>query len=186
MSKNNLTVYVVRHGETDENAKGILCGQRIDNSINDRGREQARDTAAELSKLNIYSSTMKRAVETAHIIAEECHKKVAFDDRLRERDYGSLSGKTWEENFGSKAAEKRRQDVEQEYDYRPYGGESALQVLERLLNFLDDIKSSHDQPIVIVAHGGVLKSLKKHFDGLAYEATPDNGSILTLSLERNP
>ena len=184
MSK--LRIYVVRHGQTDENAKGILCGQTVDGSINQMGIDQAHEVAQALRHVEfdtLYSSTMKRAQETAAIIAADLGgMSVVEDARLRERDYGSLAGRTWEGNFGEEAELRRKNDTEQRYDYRPYGGESAKQVIVRVLASLADIKATRTDPVVVVAHGGVLKALKKHFEGDAYDRMPNNGTILTLDI----
>lgn len=186
MTSPKIKVYVIRHGQTDENSKGILCGQQIDNSLNHEGIRQAHEVADKLKHMGfkaLYSSDMKRTMQTAEVVAEVCGgKKIIRDKRLRERDYGSLAGKTWEGNFGDKASEMHRKDTDQKFDYTQYGGESAKQVLVRVLDFLADVGDKGQSPVVVVTHGGVLKSLKKHFDGEPYYRTPSNGDILEIEI----
>lgn len=175
-----MKLYVVRHGETAENALGILCGQGIDTPLTEKGIAQAQATAKRLMQYSfdsIYSSTLVRARQSAQILAQNSHSIVKYDDRLKERDYGSLYGKTWVENFGNEADRYRKIDIEQQYDYHAYGGESAQDVWARLSSFLDDLRKSQDQIVLIVTHGGVLKALKKHLSGTAYEDAPKNASV---------
>ncbi|KAF3326658.1 metal-independent phosphoserine phosphatase [Carex littledalei] len=91
-------IVVVRHGETSWNASRILQGH-LDPELNEIGRQQAAAVANCLSKepkFNaIYSSDIKRAAETAQIIANQCDlKEVILDQGLRERHLGDLQGST--------------------------------------------------------------------------------------------
>ncbi|GAB2895304.1 histidine phosphatase family protein [Neomicrococcus lactis] len=87
----------VRHGQTDWNAEGLLQGG-TDVPLNDHGRLQAHDTAQLLKKAGpwdvIVSSPMKRALETAKILAEElgCDHHIKTYAELKERSYGDLEG----------------------------------------------------------------------------------------------
>ncbi len=77
-------IYIVRHGQTDWNVKGIYQG-RIDIPLNETGREQARKTKKELEGIKfdkVFSSPLKRALETAQII---CNNEIITDKRIIER-----------------------------------------------------------------------------------------------------
>src|SRR5690348_1398191 len=90
---------LARHGETDWNREGRWQGH-ADVALNDRGREQARELATQLVNEPIdaiVSSDLRRAHETALIIAEVKRLPVATDAGLREIDVGSWSGLTPEE-----------------------------------------------------------------------------------------
>lgn len=87
----------VRHGQTDWNAEGLLQGG-TDVPLNDHGRLQAHETA-KLLKSNgpwdvIVSSPLKRALETAKILADElgCDQHIKTYTELKERSYGDLEG----------------------------------------------------------------------------------------------
>uniref|UniRef100_M0ZJF5 Phosphoglycerate mutase n=1 Tax=Solanum tuberosum TaxID=4113 RepID=M0ZJF5_SOLTU len=89
-------IIVIRHGETEWNADGRIQGH-LDVELNDIGRQQATAVAARLSKEPrisvIYSSDLKRAHETAEIIARSCGDlEVIKDPDLRERHLGDLQG----------------------------------------------------------------------------------------------
>lgn len=93
---------IVRHGETDSNVAGIIQGQ-LDTDLNARGRRQAAQVGKALSTVDIdevYSSPLRRAADTARAIVE-AHPKQArlpvwFDDRFKERGFGSLEGRTYD------------------------------------------------------------------------------------------
>ena len=156
---------MIRHGETESNAENRVMGQRLDDPLNAKGREQAETIAKELQSHHfdlILSSPLKRAHETAEIIDKILGGIPLYTkDELKERDYGSLSGKTWDEidlETGRAGGESRKIDFDQRYDYRPYGGESPEDVKGRLLAAVQDIKEHYpDKKVLIVAHGGILR-----------------------------
>lgn len=96
-------IYFVRHGLSEANVKKVFTGQKDDTPLVDEGREQAKATAQEIIKEGlkidkIYSSPLKRAYETAEIIAKEIGfdtSKIITENRIIEYDMGSLSGTPW-------------------------------------------------------------------------------------------
>ena len=87
-------IYIVRHGQTDMNSRKVLQG-RSDYPLNDAGIAQAQKAADELRHISftkVYTSPLKRAVQTAEIIAPNAHAVV--DDRLIEMDYALTKGRT--------------------------------------------------------------------------------------------
>lgn len=83
-----MKIYLVRHGESEANAKGIHQGQKIDTSLSKNGLEQAKKIAERLKDEDfeiIYSSDLKRAYETAKEIAKFHNIKIIKDKRLREK-----------------------------------------------------------------------------------------------------
>ena len=159
-----MKIFMVRHGQTDSNAGKRIMGQRVDESLNDEGRRQAEELREGIQDKTfdvIFSSPLKRAEETSRILAHERNVPVILRDELKERDFGSLSGKTWPEAdaFAKKeAGALRAEDVGQAYDYRPFGGESGEDVKNRLLKFVAEIKGTHaDKKVLIVAHSGIMR-----------------------------
>lgn len=154
----------VRHGETDYNKVHRAQGQRIDTGLNEIGRRQAQETALLLTDdfEAIFTSPLKRAFETAQIINERFQKNLIKRNELMERDYGSLSGTTWEETEAITGKhDLRDRDLRQEYDYRSYGGESVEDVRARLMKFLDELKKENYQKVLVVSHGGITRLM--HF-----------------------
>jgi broad specificity phosphatase PhoE len=156
----------VRHGETEFNKHHQLMGQRIDAELDAEGLEQAKEVIAKLPKdfAKIYSSPLKRARQTAEVIAKHFDKQVEIRDDLKERDFGSLSGKSWsdiEQGMG-----KQLQDLDEQlkYDYSEYGGETAEQVRTRLENFLNEIKNIHqNDTVVAVTHYGLISLMNSMY-----------------------
>ncbi|KAJ4801695.1 Phosphoglycerate mutase family protein [Rhynchospora pubera] len=157
-------IVVVRHGETTWNASRILQGQ-LDSVLNEIGRQQAAAVANHLSKepkFNaIYSSDLKRAADTAQIIANQCGlKEVILDEALRERHLGDLQGLTIVDAQKMKPsaykaflAHKRDQEI-------PGAGESLDQLHERCVSSFRKIASQHKgERVIVVSHGGFIREL---------------------------
>src|SRR6476659_9040363 len=126
---------VVRHGQTANNARGLLLG-RSDPSLDDVGRAQASAVAAALATRSrdarIVSSPLARTRETAAIIARD--EPVDIDERWIELDYGSAEGvpvdavpaETWA---------RWRSDP----DFAPDGGETLVALGRRVTDACDDL-----------------------------------------------
>ena len=87
-----MTLYIVRHGQTEENLQRILQGH-IPGTLTEKGKEEVREAAELLSKegvkfTRIVSSDLKRAMDSANIISERLHLPVTPMEILRERDWG--------------------------------------------------------------------------------------------------
>jgi probable phosphoglycerate mutase len=103
------TLYLVRHGETVDNANQIMQGQ-TQGQLNENGIKQAREFSEEWKNKPldvVIASDLKRSVDTAKIIAEPHHLEVLYTPLLRERDWGSftvryipdLKGETWPDDI---------------------------------------------------------------------------------------
>ena len=85
-------IYLVRHGKTDKNKANVLQG-RSDQPLNAEGIKEAEDAAKKLGSIkfsHVYSSPLRRAVETARILVPGFEP--TLDDRLMEMDYGPYEG----------------------------------------------------------------------------------------------
>lgn len=149
----------IRHGETEFNKHHQVMGTRIDAPLDAEGIEQAKDAISKLPEKvgAIYASPLKRAVQTAQVISEHYNMPISYSDLLKERDFGSLSGKTWQEIDQETGKPMFDLDTALKYDYQPYGGESAAQVKARLQAFLDLLKQGkpHDT-VIAVTHYGII------------------------------
>jgi 2,3-bisphosphoglycerate-dependent phosphoglycerate mutase len=163
-------IIAVRHGETTWNLDARIQGQ-TDIDLNDTGRWQARRVGQALAQEPIsavYSSDLMRAHETARSIGEAVRIAVIPHRGLRERCFGSFEGKTFDEIH--------RQWPEQAQNWRkrlpewqpPNGGESLLQLRERVVRTVEALAARHaGEQIVVVAHGGVLDALYRIATGQA-------------------
>lgn len=139
--------YLVRHGKKDDAAG--------DAGLSAAGRIQARATARHLRDraiARVYTSPLRRAKETAEIIAARYGLPVVEAARLRERaNWGDLPGQSFAEFVAM--WERTTRDP----DYLPPIGDSAAQAGARLASFIREV--AHTQPhaeIIAVTHGGVL------------------------------
>lgn len=147
------TLVLVRHGETDWNLHRRVQGHS-DPPLNDTGRAQARALAEALAGEQIdaiYSSDLRRAHETARIVAERRGLEVTAVRGLRERNFGSWEGLTDGEvleRFPSAA-------------YGPWGdGETREEMCARVTEALRAIAEAHPGgTVLVVTHGGPMRSL---------------------------
>jgi probable phosphoglycerate mutase len=157
-----MRIIAIRHGEVPLNAEDKLTGW-LDVDLNSKGREQAFSMAQDLSGAfdTIVASPLLRTASTAKIIAERHPCKIVFDPNLRERNFGSLNGKTWAEVELETGKDLRHIDIDLlQYDYRPYGGESVAQVTARVEQFLSTAPANNGSgDLVVVTHGGVIRIL---------------------------
>ncbi|KAF8041250.1 hypothetical protein BT93_B3244 [Corymbia citriodora subsp. variegata] len=159
-------IVVVRHGETEWNADGRIQGH-LDVELNENGRRQATAVGEKLSREGkisaIYSSDLKRALETANSIATACGGlEVIKDPDLRERNLGELQGlqlraasSVCPEAYKAFLSNKMDQEI-------PGGGESIDQLYQRCTTCLQNISMKHKgERVVVVTHGGVIRSLHR-------------------------
>ena len=147
---------VLRHGETDGNARRIAQG-RSDYALNENGRDQAASAGRLLARMpwtpdRIVSSPLRRCRETTSLVQPLVGESlpVAFEDAFMEVDCGDAEGKQLTELDFSKG-------------FAAYGGESREQLFERVGAGLDAL--SGDASILLVTHGGVFKGVLFHLMG---------------------
>lgn len=153
------TIYLVRHGETNWNKERRFQGQK-DVPLNDYGRMQAKKLSEKLhlSKYTIdaiYSSDLKRAYETANIIADKYNYDVRINVGLRERFFGILEGLRLEDfkkdypytNFYNF-------DIDNNLNIEPYDDFER-----RIYNAILTMSQEHlNGSILIVSHGAAINS----------------------------
>jgi probable phosphoglycerate mutase len=150
-------VFLIRHGETDENRHRIIQGQTA-GRLSDLGRQQAVLIGRRLSKhpfAAVYSSDLSRAADTARIIAEELGlSSIQYDVRLRERAYGAYEGRPLFSLL--RALSKANTNLKK---YVPDNGETYDSVMHRTRDFLCDIGEEYPgAAVVAVTHHGVIEA----------------------------
>ncbi|MGB4429547.1 MAG: alpha-ribazole phosphatase, partial [Thermacetogeniaceae bacterium] len=152
---------LVRHGETIWNHVSRYQGH-TDVELSDTGREQARLLADRLRSEKIkavYSSDLKRAYETASILAAPHQLKVQIAEELREINFGVWEGLTFKE-----ISEKYKELAEKWYQspasVRIPKGETFFEVKERAYNAIMKLLKENDPgTIIVVAHGGTIRAI---------------------------
>ena len=147
------TLFLVRHGETVDNARQIMQGQ-TQGELNERGKEQAQQVARRLADETldaVVSSDLQRAVQTAEIIAAPHGLTVMTTPLLRERDWGSFTGRYIPDLRG----ETWPDDIESEED-----------LLMRARSFLLYITATYPgKRVVAVGHGIINKAILAIYAG---------------------
>jgi broad specificity phosphatase PhoE len=183
------TLYLVRHGENPANVKREFSYKILDYSLNERGVRQAEQTAAYFSngevKVDvIFSSPLKRALETAQIIGAQTGHDVSIIEEFREINCGDFDGtpptpEMWAHH--DRILEAWRAG---DHTVRFPGGEDYLTLLERVRAGLAQATAGRDgQNIVIVAHGGIvsasLKDVCRDLDERIIYASPNRNCAIT-------
>jgi broad specificity phosphatase PhoE len=180
---------LIRHGETDWNTEGRWQGQ-IDIPLNENGLEHAQQLARELAGEGIqaiYSSNLLRAIQTADPLAKIAGLRVNIDPRLREIHQGEWQGMLVKD-IQARYAERFQQRRANPLAIAPPGGETVLEVQQRVYNSLEDILLRHpDETVAIVAHGFVIAVLRvrleKHPLEQVWGLIPPNGKWFTYQVE---
>jgi alpha-ribazole phosphatase len=182
-----IQLVLVRHGRTEWNAAHRFQG-RSDIPLSEEGAGQAAAIAAALAAEtfdSIYSSDLRRALQTAHTIAVGRNLEVRLDYRLREFDFGAWEGLTWAEileRFPDTNAAGRTSAGE----YAPPGGETFNEVRARVRGFWSERLAGPGARIVVVTHAGVLHAFIAELFGTDIEATGVHfapGSITRIAFE---
>jgi probable phosphoglycerate mutase len=162
---------IVRHGETAWNRAGRIQGHR-DSPLTERGLAQARATAARLARERVdalYSSDLGRAQQTAREVAARTALPIRTDAGLRERAFGILEGKTWEEIARDHPDDARR--ITTDTSHAMAGGESLAAFRERVIGTFRRIaQEAGAGRIAVVTHGGVLGVLFREATGMPLDA----------------
>jgi 2,3-bisphosphoglycerate-dependent phosphoglycerate mutase len=151
-------VLLARHAETA--APNRFHGAESDIGLSELGARQAERLAEYLSSSGaaaIYSSAMRRAVDTASPIARACNLLATPIAALHERGIGPLSGLSREDGWAVYAASKTRW-IDGDLDHTHEGGESYNDVRRRVVPVLQELTARHaGQTIIVVAHGVVIR-----------------------------
>ena len=162
-------LYFLRHGETDWNLAHRLQGE-TDIELNDTGRQQARRHAGVMKELDedwasftFWVSPMIRARQTFEIVREvlEIDVEPRFDARLREGSFGRWEGLTWQDVI-EREPENHAIWIADCWDRAPHGGDTYCDLAERLIDWAREVTG----PGVVIAHGGISRSLRTVYQGL--------------------
>jgi len=152
-------IYVVTHTESIHHVKG-LGGGWYDTSLTEKGLIQANNIATALynqikiQNIPVYTSDLKRALETANIFSRVFNSTVILDSRLREMSFGDAEGKSkeWQDqNIMPKPNNGNRLN-----HHRFHKSESRRDVGIRIQDFFNHILNKPDNNIIIITHGFAL------------------------------
>ena len=155
-----MDIILARHGETAWNVGEVFRG-RADIELNDNGRHQAALLGKYLADKPlgaVYSSPLKRALDTARAIAEHRDLKVQVREELSDLDFGEWEGLQVGEVRG-KYPELFLEWAEYPEKVRLPGGETLDDVTRRSLKIIEDVTHRHHESVVLVTHRVVIKIL---------------------------
>ena len=165
-----MKVYIVRHGEVPHNALKQYNNQNED--LTKKGIKQAEELREKIKTINydiVICSPLVRGKHTAKIINVK-EKEMIIDNRLEERNPGSLSGQSLDVT-----------NREEYWNYNTtikYGTSEDIKLFfDRVYNFLDELKTKNYESVLIVAHSGVSKAFYGYFEGI------ENGLFLNKGLK---
>jgi broad specificity phosphatase PhoE len=182
-----MILYCVRHGESVYNAEGRIQGQS-DVPLSDLGRRQSDAVARALEGRPIealYSSPLRRAMETARVVADALGLEIRTDARLMEIHAGIFQDKLraeLEQLCPNEYARWRSGDP----DFAIPGGESRRELARRGLEALDAIRQAGHDEVALVGHGRLLVvTLAALVDPSARKQLPslNNGSLTTVRFD---
>lgn len=155
------TIYIVRHGQTDFNKQGIVQGSGVNSSLNARGQEQAR------AFYQKYKHEAFEAVLTSRLL--RTHETMAgfINDGIPWEQFAELNEISWGQHEGQKSTPAMQAEFHQlldawsagQYHARIAGGESALEMHERLSNFVEYLKKRPEEKILVCSHGRAMRCL---------------------------
>ena len=180
-----MILYCVRHGETTYNVQRRLQGHSQRSALSPLGRRQSEAVAAALADKPIeaiYASPLRRALETAVIVAQALRLEIRTDPRLREINVGVFQDQL-RADLEKHQPEALARWLSGDPDYVIPGGESRRQLAARGREALEAIRRSGHRQVVVVSHGGLLVSTIKSLLGIPLADPPlalENCSITTL------
>jgi phosphoserine phosphatase len=176
-----MKLFLVRHGETEENVAGMMMGHRH-GTLTEKGKAQARETAEMLKNhtfAHIYSSDLNRAADTAKLIKEfHSDTPLTFTEELRERNLGVLQGQP------SGSVDWSTLPGDGEDNKKPENGESMTELRARAVDFVRQLYKKHSgENILLVSHNGWIKHLIAHFKGVSFNDIDRIGNAQVIEAE---
>ncbi|HSX39664.1 MAG TPA: histidine phosphatase family protein [Candidatus Saccharimonadales bacterium] len=181
------TLILIRHGETPANIINVLHKVNDQDQLTELGIKQMSETAKKLkeSEVNaLYSSNEIRAKQSADILGNHLNIDVQSSNDLKERNWGSFSGRPWLE-----VKEILEQlPLEERYNFTPPNGESWQSFEARLVPAINEIVNNNlDKKVVVVTHGGSIRALMPYLLNIPKEESfkyyPRNASVSIFEFE---
>lgn len=173
-TKTSGVLVLVRHGESQWNAKNVWTGL-TDIPLTQKGRDEAKAAAGLLTGIVFdaaFTSNLVRAQETLAIILEQLHESgisITRDGALNERNYGIYTGKNKLE-IRSQLGEEEFLKLRRGWDYPVPQGESLKEVYARVIPYYDQAIAplvTQGKHVLVVAHGNSLRALIKKMDDVS-------------------
>ncbi|MFW8565503.1 histidine phosphatase family protein [Orrella sp. 11846] len=184
-------ILIIRHGQTPWNVKRWVQGW-TDIELNEHGQAQAAELAAFLASNQedsalaidaLYSSDLKRAVQTAEQLGQALKMDVALHSGVRERRYGMLEGLPFDE-LKTRAPREAKIWHDRDPDAVIEGAETLREFQTRIVHALNELARKHpSERLAVVTHGGAMDIIWRQASGVALE-NPQRAILLNASINR--
>lgn len=165
---NSKKIYLIRHGQTDYNKRGVVQGRGINASLNDLGQKQARafyEKYKDVDFKKVYTSSLKRTAQSVNNFIQDNIPHEALGG-LDEISWGDSEGKPFDDHLNNRYLDVVSAWREGDISCKMKGGESPVEVKERQKEAMDYILSQNDEsPILICMHGRALRILLSWITG---------------------
>ena len=170
-----MILYIVRHGQTEANVKHLFNG-RNEKDLTEYGVKQAEELIPKLKDIDfeyIYCSPLTRAVHTANILNIN-NKPVIKDERIIERDGGKYTLQPLD------LIKDRSILYDKEKKFEDF--ESFSSIIERVTNFVNDLKNMNIKGnVLVVTHGDIIKGFQECFNRRS-DSYPETCSLIKFDV----
>lgn len=165
-----MKIYVLRHGQTNWNVEGRLQG-KTDIPLNETGIEQAKEASKQIEDLKIdfaICSPLIRAKQTAGIVIGDRNIPIVYDERIIERAFGEVEGKSYKDFDMSKFYNFYNNEECEKYKVEP-----IKEVYEKVKSFLEELKEKEQgKDILLITHAATIRVIDAYFKGV-----PEDGIL---------
>lgn len=163
-----MKLMLIRHGETEENQLGVIIGHNP-GQLSTSGRQdlvKLRKSIGSLPVDAVYSSDLRRCMDSAKLLFADRNLDIKLDSRLREINFGDLQGKPYSAIKG---------DYQHDINRRFPNGESNKEFITRTIDAVNDIANNEsDKHVVIVCHSGTISIIQAAVKNVRFVDELDN------------
>lgn len=174
-----MKIWLTRHGQTNLNKQKLMQGL-TDEPLNERGIEQAKEAREKIGDIHfnaVYASPLQRAIQTASIIGDVPIEQVKVDSRIIEVDFGDYELR----NYFKLGLKMTSYWALPEILPAPKSVEPVSSMVKRSHAFLKEIESKNYDDVLVVCHGGIIRSLCGYLEdkssGIKWRPKPNNCEI---------
>lgn len=187
-----MRLYIMRHGETNWNARKLLQGGS-ETILNENGRRLALVTGEALSDVpfrKVFSSPLKRAMETTRLVLGNRNIEIVSEPRIREISFGIYEGKCYHPDHMEIPKDVIDAFFHDPNHYvAPKEGEELSSIIARTHEFYEELihdKTLADADILISAHGCAVRALEQSIDsskGFWRDGVPKNCAVTIVEIK---
>jgi broad specificity phosphatase PhoE len=184
-------IYIIRHGQTDFNVKQVVQGRGVNSDLNDTGLKQAElffKAHQEIQFDVVYTSSLKRTWQTVDNFINKNIPHISKPE-IDEIDWGIFEGVEHNPSLQNDYYNIINEWKNGNLTIKIKGGESAQDLADRLIPFVEELKTNTNQTILVCTHGRTLRVLMCLLLGLPISKMDDfyhnNTCLYHLSYDGN-